>query len=218
VKRVKRVKRVMDAGEAERFQKVDLATLELVRARSTQRATFSVMRQCALEHELAELGLNHSQIAAAVGRIVGRMAYPGSELATHAWRQQRSGLGELMDFDFEAMDLNRLYRASDALCDHREALQDHLFDKAKSLFGFGETVALETTTILTRGEGTPIGFDHPHFDAARLLIASRFPPRVGNFWSGAAASLTTWLPARPGACVHAQQLDFRRKLYGAVSR
>jgi len=43
----------MDAGEAERFQKVDLATLGLVRARSvgaqhaarsTQRAAFSVMR------------------------------------------------------------------------------------------------------------------------------------------------------------------------------
>ena len=176
------------------------------------------MRQCALEDKLAELGLNRSQIAAAVGASLAAWPTPGSELATHAWRQQRSGLGELMDFDFEAMDQNRPYRASDALCDHREALQDHLFDKAKSLFGFGETVTLETTTSLTRGEGTPIGFDHTYLDAARLLIALRFPPRVGNFWSGAAASLTTSLPAHPGACVHAQQPAFRRKLYGAVSR
>ena len=37
------------------------------------------------------------------------------------------------------MDLNRLYRASDALYKHRAALQDHLFSQAQSIFGFGET-------------------------------------------------------------------------------
>ena len=51
-----------------------------------------------------------------------------------------------MDFNFEAMDLNRLYRASDALYKHREALQDHLFDQVKSIFGFGETVTLYDLT------------------------------------------------------------------------
>ena len=35
------------------------------------------------------------------------------------------------------MDLNRLYRASDALYKHREALRDHLFTQAQSIFGFG---------------------------------------------------------------------------------
>ena len=69
-----------------------------------------------LRDKLGELGLNRSQIAAAVGNVIGRMAHPGSELATHAWLQQRSALGELMDFNFEAMELNRLYRASDASC------------------------------------------------------------------------------------------------------
>ena len=35
------------------------------------------------------------------------------------------------------MDLNRLYRASDALYQHREALQDQLISQAQSIFGFG---------------------------------------------------------------------------------
>ena len=83
-----------------------------MRARSVgvEHAALSVMRQCGLQDKLAKLGLNRPQIAAAVGNIVGRMAHPGSELATHGWLQQRSALGELMDFNFEAMDLNRLYR------------------------------------------------------------------------------------------------------------
>ena len=137
------------AGDAERFQEVDLDSLELVRPRSVgvEHAALSVMRQCGLEDKLRELGLNRPQLAAAVGNIIGRIVHPGSELATHAWLAQRSALGELMDFNFEAMDLNRLNRASDALYKHREALQDHLFDQVKSIFGFGETVTLYDLTV-----------------------------------------------------------------------
>jgi hypothetical protein len=131
-----------DPTEPGRYQEVDLDSLELVRPRSVgvEHAALSVMRSCGFEDKLAALGLNRPQIAAAVGNIVARMAHPASELATHAWLQQRSALGELIGFDFEAMDLNRLYRASDMLYKHREALQDHLFAQAQSIFGFGETI------------------------------------------------------------------------------
>src|SRR5438128_5487796 len=124
-----------EPGELGRYQEVDLDSLGLVRPRSVgvEHAALSVMRQCGFEDKLSALGLNRPQIAAAVGNVIGRMAHPGSELATHAWLQQRSALGELIGFDFEAMDLNRLYRASDALYKHREALQDHLFAQAQTL-------------------------------------------------------------------------------------
>jgi len=113
-----------DSGAPDRYQEVDLDSLDLVRPRSVgvEHAALSAMRQCGLEDKLAALGLNRAQIAAALGNIVTRMAHPGSELATHAWLQRRSALGELIGFDFEAMDLNRLYRASDALYKHREAV------------------------------------------------------------------------------------------------
>lgn len=136
------------ADAVDRFQEVDLDTLESVRPRSVgvEHAALSAMRQCGFEDKLAQLGFNRPQIAAAIGNIVGRMAHPGSELATHAWLQKRSALGELIDFDFESMDLNRLYRASDALYKHRDALQDHLFGAAKSVFGFTETITLYDLT------------------------------------------------------------------------
>ncbi|MGH8853816.1 MAG: IS1634 family transposase [Telluria sp.] len=136
------------AEGAERFQEVDLDSIEMVRPRSVgvEQAALWAMRQCGFADKLAELGFNRPQIAAAVGNIVGRMAHPGSELASHAWLGRRSALGELIDFDFESMDLNRLYRASDALYKHRDVLQDHLFGAAKSLFGFGETVTLYDLT------------------------------------------------------------------------
>jgi len=137
-----------EAVDAGRFQEVDLDSIEMVRPRSVgvEHAALSAMRQCGFEDKLAELGFNRPQIAAAVGNIIGRMAHPGSELATHAWLQKRSALGDLIDFDFETLDLNRLYRASDALYKHRDALQEHLFGAAKSLFGFTDTVTLYDLT------------------------------------------------------------------------
>ena len=133
---------------AERFQEVDLDSIEMVRPRSVgvEQAALSVMRESGFEDQLAVLGLNRPQIAAAVGSVVARMAHPGSELASHAWLQQRSALGELIEFDFEAMDSMRLYRVSDALYKHRDALQDHLFATAKSVFGFTEALVLYDLT------------------------------------------------------------------------
>ena len=126
------------------FHVLDLDSLDLVRPRSVgvEHAALSVMRPCTFEDKLTELGLNRVQIAAVVGNIVGRRAQPGSELVTQAWLQQRSALGELIGCgcDYEAMDQNRLYRASDALYKHLEVLQDYLFAQAQSIFGFGEAV------------------------------------------------------------------------------
>ena len=209
-----------DSGEAARYQEVDLDSLDLVRQRSVgvEHAALSVMRQCSFEDKLAELGLNRPQIAAAVGNVIARMAHPGSELATHAWLQQRSALGELIGFDFEAMDLNRLYRASDALYRHREALQDHLFAQAQSIFGFGETITLYDLTNTyfegiaagvskaKRGHSKECRSDCPLVTLAMALDGSGFPRRSRVFAGNASEPATlkdmlTGLGAPSGATV-----------------
>ncbi|MGH8760364.1 MAG: IS1634 family transposase [Burkholderiales bacterium] len=208
------------SAEPDRYQEVDLDSLELVRPRSVgvEHAALSVMRACGMEDKLAELGFNRPQIAAAVGNIIARMAHPGSELATHAWLQQRSGLGELMDFDFEAMDLNRLYRASDALYKHREALQDHLFAQAQSVFGFGQTITLYDLTNTyfegvaagvskaRRGHSKECRSDCPLVTLAMALDGSGFPRRSRVFAGNASepatlAEMLTGLGASSGATV-----------------
>jgi len=207
-----------DSGEVDRYQEVDLDSLDIVRPRSVgvEHAALSVMRQCGLEDKLAELGLNRPQIAAAVGNIVARMAHPGSERATHAWLQQRSGLSDLIGFDFEAMDLNRLYRASDALYKHRQALQDHLFAKAQAIFGFGQTITLYDLTntyfegvaagvsTAKRGHSKECRSDCPLVTLAMVLDGSGFPRRTRVFAGNASEPATlkdmlTGLDASPGA-------------------
>ena len=193
-----------DPGEPGRYQEVDLDSLDLVRPRSVgvEHAALSVMRQCGFEDKLAELGLNRPQIAAAVGNIIARMAHPGSELATHAWLQQRSGLSDLIGFDFEAMDLNRLYRASDALYKRRETLQDHLFAQAQSIFGFGQTITLYDLTNTyfegmaagvskaKRGHSKECRSDCPLVTLAMALDGSGFPRRAQVFAGNASEPAT----------------------------
>jgi hypothetical protein len=60
---------------------------------------------------LTHLDINGAQIAAIVGSIIARMAGVGSELATHNWLMKHSGLGELMEVDYEALPLMTMYRA-----------------------------------------------------------------------------------------------------------
>jgi hypothetical protein len=207
------------AGEMSRYQEVDLDSLELVDPRSVgvEHAARWAMRQCGLEDKLSELGLNRPQIAAAVGNIVARMAQPCSELATHAWLKDASALGELIGYDFEKMDLNRLYRASDALYKHREALQEHLFGKACSMFGLGQTITLYDLTNTyfegvaagvskaKRGHSKECRSDCPLGTLAMALDGSGFVRRV-QFAGNASEPTTlkgmlTGLDAAPGATV-----------------
>ena len=90
------VSRLGEAAEAAGadYQRVDLATLEVIRPCSVgaEHVALAAAQRLGLEAKLAALGFNPHQVAAAMGLIVGRMVYPASELATHQWLQQRSGL------------------------------------------------------------------------------------------------------------------------------
>ena len=135
-------------------------------------------------------------------------------------------MSELIDCDFEKMDLNRLYRASDALYKHREALQEHLFGQARSMFGLGQTITLYDLSN-TYFEGVAAGLslrsgkakrghskecrsDCPLVTLAIVLDGSGFVRRVQFFAANSNTSasesttlkgMLTGLDAAPGATV-----------------
>jgi len=177
------------------YQRVDVARVEVIRPRSVgaEHVALEALRRLGLDRKLVELGFNRHQLSAAIGTIVGRMVQPGSELATHQWLQQRSGLGELLDDDFSALDLTRLYRVSDQLLAHRAALETHLYRQECDLFSLSETITLYDLTN-TFFEGTASGnpkaqyghskekrTDCPLVTLALVLDASGFPKRSEVF-------------------------------------
>ena len=137
------------------IQRVDVDSLELLRPRcvGVEHVGLWAMDQLGLRPLFQELGLGASLRAAAIGSIIARMARPGSERATRRWLGERSALGELLEVDFETMGPMQLYRASDALMAHREAIERHLFDQALGLFDLHPTVTLyDLTNTFFEGE------------------------------------------------------------------
>lgn len=142
-------------GVEEDYQEVDVASLELVRPRSVgvENAGLAALSWLQIPQILESAGLNGVQRAAALGSIIGRMAAPGSELATKRWLSERSALGELLEVDFEAMSLMRLYRVSDSLVRQRDKIEAALFSRIESLFTLPATVSLyDLTNTYFEGE------------------------------------------------------------------
>jgi transposase len=130
------------------LQTVDVASLELIRPRSVgvEAVALWALQALGFIELLIGLGVSGPLRSLIVGTIVGRMAQPASERATRRWLEQRSGLGELLEVDFEAMAENALYRAGDALMQHRTAIEDAVFSRVSTLFRLDTTVTLYDLT------------------------------------------------------------------------
>lgn len=137
-----------DTAAAPSFAEVDVASLQFTRPRSVgvEAVGMAAFDWLGIDRILFDLGFNGVQRAAAAASLIGRMAVPGSELSTWRWLRERSALGELLDVDFEAMPLMRLYRVSDLLVRHREAIEAALFGRIETLFGLATTVTLYDLT------------------------------------------------------------------------
>jgi len=139
------------------FESVSVDSLELVRPRrvGVEQLALHAVKQLKLHETLQSLGFNRHQCAAALGNIIARMAFPASELASYDWLQTRSGLGDLIGYDFEGMGLDRLYQASDLLWKHRKVLENHLYQQEARLFHFNETITLyDLTNTFFEGQAT----------------------------------------------------------------
>lgn len=140
-------------GESVKYQspeyhEVDVDSLELIRPRSigVEHVALAALKELNISQTLEMIGFSGPQKAAAIGSIIGRMASPGSELSTWQWLIERSGLEELVDFDYTAMPVMRLYRTSDLLVRHREQIEDALFSRIKNLFSLPAAVTLYDLT------------------------------------------------------------------------
>lgn len=134
-----------DGGDV---QAVDVDSLELSRPRTVgvESVALWAMAEVNFVALLEHLGLSGPQRALIVGAIIGRMAAPGSERATHRWLSARSALGELLEVDFETLPLAPFYRAADLLMRHRAVIEQTVFTRVSDLFGLDWTVTLYDLT------------------------------------------------------------------------
>ena len=112
---------------------------------------------------------------------------------THYWLQNVSGLGELIDYDFNKINLYKMYKISDQLLNNKEAIENHLYLQEKNLFEFQETITLYDLTntyfegsskankLGKRGHSKEKRSDCPLVTLALVLDSSGFPKRSKVF-------------------------------------
>ncbi len=137
------------------YQEVDINSLQQTQARSVgvEHVALHALSQLGLVEKFTALGINGVMRAAIVGNLIARMARPASELSSWRWLQTHSALGELIDVDFNGMSHMGLYRASDLLMRHQQAIEDHVFKALQTLFSLETTVTLyDLTNTYFEGE------------------------------------------------------------------
>jgi len=138
------------------YARVDLNSInnEYPRTAGAEHVVYETIKLLEIDKKLGELGLKPVDIAAVIGVLCGRMIVPGSERSTHYWLQHISALGELIDFDFSLVTLDRLYKASDHLLKHKEKIEAHLRNVEIEMFGLEERIILyDLTNTFFEGTG-----------------------------------------------------------------
>jgi transposase len=138
------------------YATIDVNSVESEQARTVgaEHVVYETIHELEVDGKLRELGLNRHQVAACLGVIAGRMIVPGSERSTHYWLQNLSGLDELMGVDFSSLSLDRVYKVSDRLLKHKDALEAHLRRAEGRLFALEEKIILyDLTNTFVEGSG-----------------------------------------------------------------
>ena len=138
------------------LQAVDLNSMEHSNSRTVggEALAHNALLEARLPEYLESLKFNSSQVHAAMGNIVGRMLQPGSELSTHEWLQKQSGLGDLLNFEFEKQGLSALYRVSDLLWENHKKIEDYLYQQHIAMFDIEECITFyDLTNTFLEGSG-----------------------------------------------------------------
>jgi transposase len=138
------------------YATIDVNSVENEEARTVgaEYVVYETIKELEIDRKLRKLGLNRDQLAASVGVIVGRMIVPGSERWTHYWLQNVSALDELMGVDFSNLSQDRVYKVSDRLLKHKEAVEEHLRLTEGQLFALEEKIILyDLTNTFVEGSG-----------------------------------------------------------------
>ena len=138
------------------YATIDVNSVDNEEARTVgaEYVVYETIKELEIDRKLRVLGLNRHQLAAALGVIAGRMIVPGSERSTHYWLQNVSALDELMGVDFSNLSLDRVYKVSDRLLKHKDALEEHLRWSEGQLFALEKKIILyDLTNTFLEGSG-----------------------------------------------------------------
>lgn len=145
---VKQLSAQDETKDTTNYQEVDINSIQQIKPRTVgaEHVSLEALKELQIPQILEQAGFSGRQQAEALGNIVGRMCAPRSERATATWLKEKSALGELLNYDFAAMPMMQLYRASDRLFENKKVIEQKLFERVQDIFNFTPTITLYDLT------------------------------------------------------------------------
>ena len=148
---------VQQGQEPSVYERINLSSIKNkdIRSIGAEYLGLSAYKDLGLDRLFSDLGFNERHCKLAALSIIGRLVCPGSENATREWALHRTGLGDLLEYDFSDLSNNALYRIADMICDHKQTIENHLHNTETSIFQLEEKVILyDLTNVHLEGRAT----------------------------------------------------------------
>ena len=141
------------------FQNIDVNTIKQVNPKTigTEHIVYETMKELELPNLFQDLDLTIIQTHCAIGTLIAKCCNPVSDKRSIEWLRVKSGAGELYDCDYSSISDNSFYRAADILLEHKDKIEQHLYDKTKQIFEYDETITLyDLTNTFFEGDASNI--------------------------------------------------------------
>jgi transposase len=146
--------RPVDMNE-ETLTPVDLGSVGLRDARSLGKELVATSLYERLAINEALVGLSPKEQALAKAVICARLIEPGSDLGTHRYLRNTSGLGELIEatsgIDVTSFGKDAIYEVTDTIYEHKDAIEAHLARSTQRLYPGGRLLLFDLTNVYLEG-------------------------------------------------------------------
>ncbi|MGC8563137.1 MAG: IS1634 family transposase, partial [Thermoplasmata archaeon] len=130
------------------YENIDLNSLNVLNVRTigAEYTAYSMIKELEFDKFLQTIGFSSEHTIDALASIIAKLVHPSSEHNALKWLKSVSGLEKLLDASFTRLPLNRLYRISDKLLEHKEEIEEYLKNKERDLFSLKENIILYDLT------------------------------------------------------------------------
>jgi len=137
-----------DEKEEERYKEIDTTTVLNSDSKNIgiEHIVYETIKELQLDAKLKELDFTNIQLNSAIGTLVAKIAHPSSDIKSHRWLCNTSGINELLNCNFNKISSNSIYRVADKLFDNKDELELYLYNRQKEIFNYDETITLYDLT------------------------------------------------------------------------
>lgn len=111
----------------------DTIKVDEVRSIGPELVCLDMWNKYSLDEFFLEKKIGVETVALIKAQVIGRMIFPGSDLSTWGWLNNRSGLFDLIGIDSK-ISLSSFYRAADIIINQKDDLESHLKIRSDELF------------------------------------------------------------------------------------